>query len=109
MRFFKINEKREEQKRILQNQIELIINNSDFIIKKIDINFEHFGNVIVELKNESCILRFTQDRGDVYFEKELNNNTVRPEPQLVFSHIEFAEKNYETLIKAIELKINTTS
>lgn len=102
-------QKREEQKRILQRQIELIISNSDFILKKIEVDFEHFGNVIVELKNKSCILRITQDRGDVYFEKELNNNTVRPELQLVFSHYESARKNYEMLIKAIELKVITAS
>ncbi len=104
MSYNKIKQKREEQKRILEEQVELVIRNSNCVINRLEIS-EHFGNVIVELKNESCILRFIQDRGDIYFEKELFNRAIRPEQQLIFTHNEFAGENYTALIKAIELKM----
>ncbi|MDP4121341.1 MAG: hypothetical protein Q8876_09870 [Bacillota bacterium] len=105
MSHWTIKQKREEQKRTLRAQIELIVSNSDCLINKLEVDPDHFGNVIVELKSKPCILRFIQDRGDVYFEKESISSVIRTEQQLVFTHNESLGKDFETLLKAIELKI----
>lgn len=98
----KINEEREQKKKWILAQINLIIQGKGYKLSNLEIYPEHFGNVIVELSNDKLTLRFFQDRDDIYMDKKLSGSIHWSDQQLIVSHSENTGDGYNTLIKAIE-------
>jgi hypothetical protein len=106
MIFSKKDDSRNKTYKELSNQISTTLDRSHFQLKSLQTHPNNFGNAVVEITNGEIIVRFIQDRGDIYRDERHNGSEQWFDEQLVYSHFEPRNGVYELLIKSIDNFLN---
>ena len=90
----------------LNKKIIEIVKVSDYKLKSMQIDNLHFGNIIVILESRNELIRFVQDRGDIYKERKSLTSEYWGDQVLEYSHAVKMDNSFSLLILAIENFIN---